>query len=284
MATQHQRSLSSVSCLLHASEASQSAALPLAAAVAGAAGAFLAITVIAPKANVPFSLMGSAYVSPMLADINREALTAAEALAAEANQTLKTQGLGGQVLIEQALVDEAAGRAVGNARASDVLVVDQPKNTLDLKGLVLEEALFHSGRPILIAPSSHKPAAGFERIVIAWDGSQHAARAVADAISLFPSITYADIVVVQGEKPLDKMLPGAELAHHLARKGIEARLVEAHAGGQPVGRVIDRHATETGADLIVMGGYGHSRLREFLFGGVTIDLIQSASRPLLMAY
>lgn len=279
-----QRSLSSVSCILHAAEGSQSAALPLAAAVAEKAGAYLGVTVIAPKANIPFSLMGTAYVSPMLADINKQTLTVAEALAVEANQALKTLGLGGQVMIEQALMDEAAGRAVANARASDVLVVDQPKATLDLKGLVLEEALFRSGRPILVAASSHKPKAGFERAMIAWDGSQHAARAVADAISLFPSITYADIVVVQGEKPLDKMLPGAELAHHLARKGIEARLVEAHAAGQPVGRVLDKHATETGADLIVMGGYGHSRLREFLFGGVTVDLIQSASRPLLMAY
>ncbi|MCZ8258625.1 MAG: universal stress protein, partial [Beijerinckiaceae bacterium] len=97
-------------------------------------------------------------------------------------------------------------------------------------------------------------------------------------------ITHADIVVVLGEKPLDKILPGAELAHHLARKGIEARLVEVQAGGQPVGRVLDQHAANTGADLIVMGGFGHSRLREFLFGGVTVDLTQSACRPLLMAY
>jgi nucleotide-binding universal stress UspA family protein len=125
-------------------------------------------------------------------------------------------------------------------------------------------------------PSSTRPSA--EKLQAAQSGP------VAAAIALFPTISYADIVVVRGEKPLDKILPGAELAHHLARKGIETRLVEAQTGGQPVGRILDEHAKETGADLIVMGGFGHSRLREFLFGGVTVDLTQSASRPLLMAY
>ncbi len=284
MMTAQMRSLSSVSCIIQVSEEARSAALPLAAGLAEATGAYLGVTVIAPKAHVPFSLMGSSYVAPMLTDLNKRTLSVAETVAAEANQKIKAQGLAGHVVVEQALVDEAAARAVRSARASDLIVVDQPTATLDLKGLVLEEALFRSGQPVLVASPKSKPTTRFERIMIAWDGSQHAARAVSDAIDLFPAITHADIVVVLGEKPLDKILPGAELAHHLARKGIEARLVEVQAGGQPVGRVLDQHAANTGADLIVMGGFGHSRLREFLFGGVTVDLTQSACRPLLMAY
>ncbi|MCX7325989.1 MAG: hypothetical protein NTZ14_16545 [Hyphomicrobiales bacterium] len=66
--------------------------------------------------------------------------------------------------------------------------------------------------------------------MIAWDGSPPAARAVTDAINLFPGIVFAEIVVVLGETPLDNVLPGAELAHHRARKGPEARIVEAQAG------------------------------------------------------
>ncbi len=284
MMTAQKRSLSSISCILQVSEEAQSAALPLAAGLAEVAGAYLGVTVIAPKAHVPFSLMGSSYVAPMITDINKRTLSVAETVAAEANQKIKSLGLAGHVVVDQALVDEAAARAVRSARASDLIVVDQPNATLDLKGLVLEEALFRSGHPVLVASPKCKPATSFERIMIAWDGSQHAARAVSDAVGLFPGITHADIVIVLGEKPLDKILPGAELAHHLARKGIEARIVEAQAGGQPVGRVLDQHAANTGADLIVMGGFGHSRLREFLFGGVTVDLTQSACRPLLMAY
>jgi nucleotide-binding universal stress UspA family protein len=284
MMTAQMRSLSSISCILQVSEEAQSAALPLAAGLAEASGAYLGVTVVAPKAHVPFSLMGSSYVAPMLTDINQRTLSIAETVATEADQKIKAQGLAGHVIVDQALVDEAAARAVRSARASDLIVVDQPTATLDLKGLVLEEALFRSGHPVLVASPKCKPTTRFERIMIAWDGSQHAGRAVSDAIGLFPGITHADIVVVLGEKPLDKILPGAELAHHLARKGIEARLVEVQAGGQPVGRVLDQHAANTGADLIVMGGFGHSRLREFLFGGVTVDLTQSACRPLLMAY
>ncbi len=284
MMSAQKRPLSSVSCLIQVSEEAQSAALPLAAGLAEASGAYLGVTVIAPKAHVPFSLMGSSYVAPMITDINKRTLSVAETVAAEANQKIKSLGLAGHVVVDQALVDEAAARAVRSARASDLIVVDQPNATLDLKGLVLEEALFRSGHPVLVASPKCKPATSFERIMIAWDGSQHAARAVSDAVGLFPGITHADIVIVLGEKPLDKILPGAELAHHLARKGIETRLVEAQAGGQPVGRVLDQHAANTGADLIVMGGFGHSRLREFLFGGVTVDLTQSACRPLLMAY
>jgi nucleotide-binding universal stress UspA family protein len=278
------RSLSSVSCILQVSEESQSAAIPLAAALAEASGAYLGVTVIAPKTHVPFSLMGSSYVAPMLTDINKRTLSVAETVAAEANKTIKAHGLAGHVVVEQALVDEAAAWAIRNARASDLIVVDQPNAMLDLKGLVLEEALFRSGHPVLVASPKCKPTTKFERIMIAWDGSPHAARAVTDAINLFPGIVSADVVVVLGEKPLDNILPGAELAHHLARKGIEARIVEAQAGGQPVGLVLNQHAEKTGADLIVMGGFGHSRLREFLFGGVTVDLTQSACRPLLMAY
>ncbi len=278
------RSLSSVNCILQISEESKSSALALATAVAEAAGAHLGLTVIAPKATIPFSFMGSSYVGSMAADLNKRTLSLAEAVAAGANETMKKLGLGGHVSVAHAQIDDAVSQAVRAARASDLIVVDQPAAGLDLKALLLEEALFHSGHPVLVA-SPHCPASGtFERVMIAWDGSQHAARAVADALALFPGITHADIVVVLGEKPLDNILPGAELAHHLARKGVEARIVEAQAGGQSVGQILDRHAAETGADLIVMGGFGHSRFREFVFGGVTVSLTQSACRPLLMAY
>lgn len=282
--TAQKRVTVSLNCILQVSEDTKTAALPLAVKVAEAAGAHLDVTVIAPKAHVPFSLVGSAYVAPLLTDINQRTLSAAETVVVQAQDLIKGSNLAGHVMLEQALVDEAAERAVRRARASDLLVVDQPSAMLDMKGLVLEEALFRSGRPVLVASPKSAPQGTFQRVVIAWDGSPHAARAVADATALFPGITHADIVVVLGEKPLDKVLPGADLAHHIARKGIETRLVDVQSGGEAVGKILDRHAVETGADLIIMGGFGHSRLRQFLFGGVTVDLTQSASRPLLMAY
>ncbi len=278
------RSLSSLSCILQVSEGSKSVALPLAAALAEAAGAHLAVTVIAPKTYIPYSFMGSSYVGAMANDLDKRTTTAAEALAAEATESIRKGGLVGHAAVQHALLEEASSQAVRSARASDLIVVDRPAAVLDMKAFVLEEALFRSGHPVLVASPDAPPVGTFERIMIAWDGSQHAARAVADTLALFPGVAHADIVVVLGEKPLEKMLPGADLAHHLARKGVETRLVELQANGQPVGELLDEHARNNGAELIVMGGFGHSRLREFIFGGVTVSLTQSASRPLLMAY
>ena len=278
------RFLSYVNCILQVSEESKSGALALATAVAEASGAHLGLTVVAPKAAIPFSFIGSSYVTSMASDLNKRTLALAEAVAAGADETMKKLGLGGHVSVAHALIDDAVSQALRAARASDLIVVDQPAATLDLRALLLEEALFHSGHPVLVASPDGPPSGTFERIMIGWDGSQHAARAVADAFSLFPAVTHADIVVVLGEKPLDRILPGAELAHHLARKGVEARLVEAQTAGRSVGEVLNDHAADTGADLIVIGGFGHSRLREFVFGGVTVTLTRSACRPLLMAY
>lgn len=278
------QALTSIACILHVADGVKSAALPLAVKTAEAAGAFLSVAVIAPKAQVPFSVFGSSYVGPLVADLNKHSLSEAEVVLTEARHLISNAGLKGDVQISHDSVDVAAAQAVLAARAADLVIVDQPSAMLDVKGLVLEEALFRSGRPLLVAPAKSPLGHEVRHIVIAWDGSPHAARAVADAVSFFQGIISADVVVVQGEKDLSKSLPGADLAQHLARKGIEAKLVELQAKERPVGKVLDNYALEAGADLLVMGGFGHSRVREFLFGGVTVELSQSASVPLLMAY
>jgi nucleotide-binding universal stress UspA family protein len=278
------QALTSIACILHVVDGVKSAALPLAVKTAEAAGAFLSVAVIAPKAQVPFSVFGSSYVGPLVADLNKQSLSEAEVVLTEAPHLISNAGLKGDVQISHDSVDVAAAQAVLAARAADLIVVDQPSAMLDVKGLVLEEALFRSGRPVLVAPAKSSVGRAVRHIAIAWDGSPHAARAVADALSFFQDITSADVVVVQGEKNLSKSLPGADLAQHLARKGIEAKLVELQANERPVGKVLDDYALDAGADLLVMGGFGHSRVREFLFGGVTVELSQGASVPLLMAY
>ncbi|MCZ8181641.1 MAG: universal stress protein [Beijerinckiaceae bacterium] len=278
------KSLTSVHCIIRVAEEAKSAALSASAKLAESTGAYLGVTVITPKAHVPFSLLGSSYVAPMMADLNQRALTEGEKLIVEAKAQIAAAGLSAHVEMTHDLLEEAAARAVRQARATDLIIVDQPKAVLDVTGLILEEALFRSGRPILVASPRATARGAFQRAVIGWDGSPHAARAVSDMAQLFPGITQADIVVVSGEKPLERMLPGADLAHHLARKGIETKLVEKTVVGESVGAVLDRHAVETGADLLVMGGFGHSRIKEFLFGGVTVELTQSAHVPLLMAY
>lgn len=277
-------SLSSLSCIIRVSEDAPSAAIDQAIALAASMDSRLLVTMIAPKASLPYSPLGSAFVAPMVGEINEKTQRSGEALAEATREKLRKAGVNGEVRLILNHVDVVAVEAVRLARASDLIVVDQPAAMLDTKGLVLEEALFHSGRPILVASPKKSIATKPTRIMIAWDGSAHAARAVGDALASFPSIETAEIVSVQGEKDLTKALPGADLAHHLAHKGITTTLSELTVKGSTVGAVLDGHASRTGAELMVMGGFGHSRLREFLFGGVTVELTERASVPLLMAY
>jgi nucleotide-binding universal stress UspA family protein len=276
--------LSSISCIIRVSEEAPSIAIDQAIALAASMEAHLLVTVIAPKASLPYSPLGSAFMAPMVSEINEKTVQSGEVLAAGTREKLRKAGVNGEVRLILNHVDIVAADAVRLARASDLIIVDQPSAMLDTKGLVLEEALFHSGRPILVASPKKAVQDKPSRIMIAWDGSGHAARAVGDALAAFPGIETAEIVSVKGEKDLSKSLPGADLAQHLAHKGITTTLTELSVKGSSVGAVLDGHASRTGADLLVMGGFGHSRLREFLFGGVTVELTETASVPLLMAY
>ena len=276
--------LTALACIIRASEESGSAALEQAIALAQASDALLHVTVIAPKASIPFSMVGSAFVSPLVTTLNTQMMTSGETLATLARQKAEAQGIKSDIRVVMNHVDIVAAEAMKQARACDLIVVDQPVAVLDTKGLVLEEALFRSGRPVLVATPKAPARRNMAKIMIAWDGSAHAARAVADALNAFPSIQQAEIVSVSGEKDISKALPGADLAHHLARKGIATTITDLSLGGKTVASVLDEHARKTGADLLVMGGFGHSRFREFLFGGVTVELTESASVPLLLAY
>ncbi len=276
--------LTSLSCIIRLSEEAASNAISEAIALAAAQEAHLLVTIIAAKASIPFSPIGAGYVAPVVAELNEQASRAGEEQAEAARENLRKAGVTGMVRLIVDHVDRVAEEAVRLARASDAIVLDQPSAALDTKGLILEEALFHSGRPVLVVTRKKRLAPHPRRIVVGWDGSAHAARAVGDALALFPSIEIAEIVAVKGEKDLTNALPGADLAQHLAHKGVMTTLTELTAKGASVGTVLNEHATRTDADLIVMGGFGHSRLREFLFGGVTVELTENASVPLLVAY
>lgn len=261
-----------------------SVAADQAIALAASMEAHLWVTVIAPRASLPYSPLGSAMVAPVFGEFNAQTEREAKGLGEAVREKLRKSGAKGEVRVILDHVDVVAASAVRLGRASDLIVVDQPAAMLDTKGLVLEEALFHSGRPVLVASPGKSISAAPRRIVIAWDGSAHAARAVGDALALFASIETAEIVSVQGEKDLSRALPGVDLAQHLAHKGITTTLTELPLKGTTVGAVLNSHAEKAGADLLVMGGFGHSRLREFLFGGVTVELTENAAVPLLMAY
>jgi nucleotide-binding universal stress UspA family protein len=151
----------------------------------------------------------------------------------------------------------------------------------DIRWLV-EGLLFDSGRPLLLLPK--REGQGWSRIVIGWDGSRAAARALADAMPLCRRAKAVEIVTITGEKELPADLSPADIRHHLALHGITAtsRMIALEEGD--AGTALLAHARAESADLLVMGGFGHSRMREFLLGGATSTVVHRPSLPVLVAH
>ncbi len=276
--------ITSIACMIRVYDEPSRAALDQALAIAQQNKAHLTVTIAAAKISVPFSPVGSWFASPMVTDLNHQTMTKAEEVAVDARAKATAAGITADVHVIFDHVENVAEKAIQAARLSDLIIVDQSRGRLDTTGILFEAALFHTGRPLIVA-SPRKPVfSTVKSVTIAWDGSAHAARAVGDALSLFHDIGVAHIVSVDGEKDLGNTLSGDKLAASLARKGLKTTVATIARKGATVSSALDTYAAHQGSDLIIMGGYGQSRLREFIFGGVTIELTQSSIVPLFMAY
>ena len=188
---------------------------------------------------------------------------------------------------------EALSRDLGrvaavHARYADVTIMTRPQDGVgaELREEIVEGVLFHSGRPALIAPPGWKGTGIGKRVVVAWDASREATRALSEAKSILEKAEQVTVITVDA-KP--KMFghgdqPGANIAAHLSRRGLPAEVRNVDSMGRSASLAILEAATALNADLVVMGGYAHSRLRELVFGGATRELLRSASVPLLMAH
>ncbi|HKN09659.1 MAG TPA: universal stress protein, partial [Pseudomonadota bacterium] len=145
-----------------------------------------------------------------------------------------------------------------------------------------------SGRPVLIVPYIQTAPLSLDRVLVCWDGSRSAARAVGDAMGFLVQAKVTEIVIVTGEAAKSDELPGADVARHLARHvaqhGAKVEVKEIAATEIDVANTILSHAADASVDLLVMGGYGHSRMREFLLGGVTRGILSSMTVPTLMSH
>ncbi len=170
------------------------------------------------------------------------------------------------------------------ARCFDLVLVEQvepgrPPDVSDLTGSILAEC----GRPVIVVPGIQSEPARFERIVAGWDGSQAAARAIGDAAPLLERAARVEIVAVNGAGETQLVvLSGERLARRIARAGVEASFRRIPGDGDPANNLLS-HAADTSADMIVTGGYGHSRLREAILGGVTRTLLGSMTVPVFLS-
>lgn len=168
------------------------------------------------------------------------------------------------------------------ARAYDVSVLTQSDEGIHHVGDVfLEAALFHSGRPVVLVPKKGRADFSLDRVLISWDGGVNAARAVAASMPLLALAKKIEVLSV-GERSKARDTLGDRLAHNLERHGLDAEFKR--GDGDDVAKVILKEAEAWSASMLVMGAYGHSRLREFVFGGVTHFMMTNATLPVMMVH
>ncbi|OEZ66635.1 universal stress protein family protein [Janthinobacterium sp. HH103] len=204
----------------------------------------------------------------------------------------------GVASFEQRVVDdEAAGGISLLARYADLVVISQ-YNAKDKSPSVMRDfpayVLLHSGRPVLIVPYAPPlpllaPPAAARNVLISWNASKEASRAVTAALPLLQRAGQVHVAIFDAQVHAAEHgeQPGAELVHYLARHGVEARLHLLDGGGVrrgDIGEALLSQAADLSVDLLVMGAYGHSRLRETILGGVTRTILQSMTIPVLMAH
>ena len=170
------------------------------------------------------------------------------------------------------------------ARRFDISVVGQAQREQGATDeLIIEGALFESGRPVIVVPYIQKSGLTLERVLVCWDGGRTAARAVADAMPFLTRAKAVDLVIVAEERKNDEVT-GVRMSEHLARHGAKVSVKRIAKGDLSVQDAILSYAADSSADFMVMGGYGHSRLREFILGGVTRSILNSMTVPVLMSH
>lgn len=180
-----------------------------------------------------------------------------------------------------------AGEQFGQiARRFDLAIVGQaePEKGGSVEELIAESVLFESGRPVIMVPYIQKAPLKLDRVMVCWDGSRQAARAIADAMPLLERAGLVEVVIVTNERGKKDEIPGADMGQHLARHGLKVDIKRISEGSIDIADALLSHAADFSADFVVMGGYGHSRLREFVLGGVTRSILRSMTAPVLMSH
>jgi nucleotide-binding universal stress UspA family protein len=233
---------------------------------------------------VPGVVMGgisAQFIESQRAD-NEEA---ARSAVARFEQAAKRIGVSYESLSVSASISGAADRLGRLARRFDLAIVGQPERQKSAPDEVVDEGvLFESGRPVIFVPFIQKAALKLDRILVCWDGSRAATRAIADSLPFLHKAKKIEIVIVAGKPGKSDEIAGADLGQHLARHGLKVDVKRITSPDIDVSSTVLSYAADSNADMIVMGGYGHSRLREFILGGVTRGILEQMTVPTLMSH
>jgi nucleotide-binding universal stress UspA family protein len=260
--------------------------LDSAAGLARSFGAFLLGVYIVPAIEV-YATFG---LEPVIFEGNRDLFQKAEkSVRATFDTVLKDAGIHGDIKVIDSTSPAIAGDFVDCARRSDITIVNQPSENTALSVVdrdFVERVLLSTGRPTLVLPRSGRTDLAANLAVIGWSGKREAARAVFDSLPLLKKARKVKIVWVDPEMeyPHPGGLPGAELAETLSRHGIDATVEPISTGGREAGETLLTAVADSGAELLVMGAYGHSRLSEMILGGATRSVLKDMKCPVLFSH
>jgi nucleotide-binding universal stress UspA family protein len=252
--------------------------------VANAFAAHLVGIAIAYDPAVPAIAGGcEVMLSGWIEEERSKAAERAKAAVAKFEAATRRAGLSAESRVLNATVRKAPHLFAEIARAFDLSLVLQnnPERSL-YHDLIIQASLFDSGGPVLVVPYTQTHGLRLKRVMVCWDGSCNAARAIADAQPFLAGAQAIDLLSVYADSKSDK-IRSSDIAHHLARYHLVVK-ENVIVTGSDVPAAILSHATKTAADLIVMGAYGHSRLREFILGGATRGILAAMTVPTLMSH
>jgi nucleotide-binding universal stress UspA family protein len=253
-----------------------------AVSVASALGAHIAALTCEQHVQVPGHFISGAAVGlpGIIAGEARKSRKNAQDLLAAFEAAAAKSGISGESILEKCATFETPELLVEYARLRDLTIMPESNDRW-----YAEAVMFGSGRPTLILPQNPR-SRPFElgTVAVAWDFSRAAARAVSDAMPLLEKAKKVRIVTVLNEKRLDNKHSAEELAKNLSRHGIDVVLDRVDAKGRPAGGVLEAYVASHELDLLVMGAYGHSRLREFILGGATNSLLSKPPLPILFSH
>ena len=233
---------------------------------------------------IPGSVMGG--IPPeFIESQRRESEKQVQQAIARFEQVAKRVGVAYETRTLNASIAGAADRLGHLARRFDLAIVGQPERERAAAAEVVDEGvLFDSGRPVIFVPYIQKSGLKLDRVMLCWDGSRAATRAINDAMPFLEKAKQVELVIVSSKAGKANELTGADMGQHLARHGLKVEVKRITSPDIDVTSTILSYAADSSADMIVMGGYGHSRLREFILGGVTRGLLETMTVPTLMSH
>lgn len=247
--------------------------------------AHLAVLVISIAVPPPASEYAAVVTEAWLQDRQAE-IEQLRARVKEVAAILAESGLSADVdgeYVERGWTDDMVGR---RGRYADVtLIGPELCGDEDLKIMVLKGSLYESQIPVLLIPDAAGATLQPKRVMLAWDGGPEATRAAREAIPLLTGAEDVRLTMIDPRATEDGLgiEPGTDLAAYLAHHGAKVTIDRLPSEGRPIAETLRRHAVDVAADMIVMGAYGHSRLRQRIFGGVTRSMIEEADLPVFMA-